>query len=382
MKYLYWLRQWGKMIFLITAFAMVGIFILYSYRLTRDLATQERERMALWADATHQLIDPDDNALNFPLEVIERNTSIPVILTDADDHVLLYRNIEQADSASLARAIENVRRQGNRIDVEFNNGVVQHIYYEDSTLLKRLTHYPWIELTIIIAFLIIAYLGFNATKKMEQNRVWVGLSKETAHQLGTPISSLMGWLEYLRGMGVEPRAVEEMTRDVERLTDVSARFSKIGSKPQFVLTPVDVTVDRAVEYMRKRVAGKVKISMTIKPGDYTTFVSEHLLQWVMENLIKNAVDAIQGKGKIDITMECTAHHIYIYVKDNGKGIARKKWKRVFEPGFTTKKRGWGLGLTLTKRIVEEYHHGKIEITESVIDLGTTFRIELPKISAI
>lgn len=376
---IYWFRRWGKLTFLVVALLLTGSFLWYSFELSKDLARQEKERMSLWADATHELISPDPNALSFPLQVIEGNSSIPVILTDASGRLINYRNIDSSNDEDFNRKVEHLRSTGNCIDIVFDANEIQHIYYEDSTLLKRLNRYPWIELAILIAFLVIAYISINASKKLEQNSLWVGLSKETAHQLGTPISSLIGWLEYLDTTDVNPDIVADMKRDVERLSVVSARFSKIGSRPALVVGDVNEALTNAVEYMRKRVASNISIELKPAAKHYMAAISESLIQWVLENLIKNAVDAIDGKGSITLSINQTKDDIVIEVADTGKGIARKNWKRVFKPGYTTKTRGWGLGLSLTKRIVEEYHGGKIEVAESIMSQGTKFRISLPAV---
>ncbi|MDE6109510.1 MAG: HAMP domain-containing histidine kinase, partial [Muribaculaceae bacterium] len=255
--------------------------------------------------------------------------------------------------------------------------VEQHLYYEDSTLLKRLSSYPYVQVVVMLAFIAVVYFAVLSTKKAEQNKVWVGLSKETAHQLGTPISSLMAWMELLPDMGVDPDTMKELNKDVQRLSSIASRFSKIGSRPQMEPTDLRRIIESAVGYMGSRVSGR--ISLTARPGDtpLPVMASAPLFEWVMENLIKNAVDAMSGTGSITITAGTESRHAYIEVADTGKGIARKNFKAVFSPGFTTKKRGWGLGLTLARRIVEQYHEGRIYVKSSTPGAGTTFRIDLP-----
>ena len=342
----------------------------------------EKERMALWASATHELASPDSDPLSFPLEVVEGNRNIPVILTDDKGEVIFYRNIKDTVGPQFEKSLEELIANGNRIDIEYSPTEIQHIYYEDSTLLKRLSRYPWIELSVMVAFLIVAYIGFNSMKKMEQNRLWVGLSKETAHQLGTPISSLLGWIEYLKTQYGDSHALQEMTRDITRLSDVSARFSKIGSLPQLTQSSVLEALSRGVEYMKNRLSNRISVNLKVSPGNYISRISEPLIQWVIENLIKNAADATSGEGKIEVELSEKGPDIIILVRDTGKGIAKKNWKRVFQPGYTTKIRGWGLGLTLTKRIVEEYHRGKIEVIESTLGKGSVFKIIIPKYDSI
>ena len=270
-----------------------------------------------------------------------------------------------------------VRKNDHFIEVELFGGVNQYIYYEDSTLLKRLSLYPYVQLGVMIILAVILYMAVVNTKRAEQNRVWVGLSKETAHQLGTPISSLMAWVEYLQATGVEPEVTGELDKDVKRLSTIADRFSKIGSQPDMELEYLNETVRSSLDYMRSRVSDRVGINMPFSEDDHGVRLSKSLFEWVMENLTKNAVDAMHGEGRIDITTGSDKSTVWIEVKDTGKGIARKNFKTVFNPGYTTKKRGWGLGLTLVKRIVEDYHGGRIFVKDSEPGVGTTFRIEFP-----
>ena len=261
--------------------------------------------------------------------------------------------------------------------IEVYEDTYQYIYYEDSDLLRRLSWYPYIQLGVMIFLAIIVFITIIYTKRAEQNRVWVGLSKETAHQLGTPISSLMAWSQLLGEYGVPSDVVTEIDKDVHRLSVIAERFSKIGSIPELELEYLNDTVERSLDYMRSRISGRVKIEMNLDPTDHGVRISRSLMEWVMENLTKNAVDAMGGAGTLTIATGMDKGHLYIDVTDTGKGIARKNFKNVFNPGFTTKKRGWGLGLTLVKRIIEEYHKGRIYVLRSEPGHGTTFRIELP-----
>ena len=263
------------------------------------------------------------------------------------------------------------------IKVEIAEGFNQYIYYEDSALLKSLSLYPYIQMTFTIILAVVLYLALVYTKRAEQNRLWVGLSKETAHQLGTPISSLMAWSEYLQSIGLDKEVTDEIDKDVKRLSTIADRFGKIGSLPEMQLEYINEIVGNSQEYMKNRVSGRVSINMHLSEDDHGVKLSRPLIEWVMENLTKNAVDAMQGAGRIDITTGAEGKNVWIEVKDTGKGIARKNFKTVFNPGYTTKKRGWGLGLTLVKRIIEEYHGGRIYVKESELGRGTTFRIELP-----
>jgi len=263
------------------------------------------------------------------------------------------------------------------IKVEIYLNDYQYIYYEDSILLRRLSLYPYIQLGVMVVIALIIYAAVVYTKKAEQNRVWAGLSKETAHQLGTPISSLMAWNEYLQATGIDKTVTEEIDKDVKRLSVIADRFSKIGSMPELTLEYLNEMVGRSLQYMRSRISGKVAVRYNLSDDDHGVFLSTSLFEWVMENLTKNAVDAMGGEGTITISTGVEKDKVWIEVADTGKGIARKNFKNVFSPGFTTKKRGWGLGLTLVKRIIEDYHGGRIYVKDSELGKGTTFRIELP-----
>lgn len=383
--------QHGKTIFLIAAIAVVATFLYVSTGLVHDLSVQERERMQIWADATREIVAPanPDNTIDidFLLRIIQSNTTIPVLLTDNEGNILQYRNfslpVPEPEDGSAAPANEEYLRKKlhylssstNVIEIDMGEGAVQYLYYEDSTLLKRLQFYPYAVLGVMIAFVLVVYFAMLSTKRAEQNKVWVGLSKETAHQLGTPISSLMAWMELLPDMGVDSATVAEMNKDVMRLSTIASRFSKVGSVPKLEAAGLNGVVGEAVEYMRRRISSRV--SLTFEPGpDSEVMLSAPLFEWVMENLIKNAVDAMEGRGSIDVATGREGATAWIEVRDTGKGIPRKKFKTVFNPGYTTKKRGWGLGLALGRRIVNDYHRGALFVKNSS-PAGTTFRINLP-----
>ena len=307
------------------------------------------------------------------------------------DNILDHRNFQLPDPEGtledspanrdyLNKKLRHLKNSENKIEIKIDKETIQYLYYEDSTLLRRLSYFPYIQLAVLILFFAIAYFALMSIKRAEQNKVWVGLSKETAHQLGTPISSLMAWTQLLESMGVDKSIVTDMDKDVKRLSTIADRFSKIGSMPDKELTSINEAVVSSLEYMRARIPKRV--NLYIHTNDQTNngvMLSQTLFAWVMENLTKNAVDAMDGEGRLDITVEDSPNNVVILVKDTGKGIARKNFKNVFNPGFTTKKRGWGLGLTLVKRIIEEYHNGQIYIKESEVGKGTTFGIELPKV---
>ena len=310
-----------------------------------------------------------------------------MLLTDSEGNILDQRNFslpvpddpgDARNSAYLEAKLRSMRDSGRRIEINIAPGVTQYLYYEDSTLLRRMSVFPYIQLLVMLAFIAVVYFAVLSTKKAEQNKVWVGLSKETAHQLGTPISSLMAWMELLPDMGVDPDTLAEMNKDVNRLSTIASRFSKIGSEPKMERACINTVVRNATDYMNTRISPRISLSFRDETEPTEVMACTPLLEWVIENLIKNAVDAMEGHGNIDVEMLDSAGSAVIEVSDTGKGIARKNFKNVFNPGFTTKSRGWGLGLTLAKRIVEQYHRGRIFVARSTVGAGTTFRIELPK----
>lgn len=385
-------RRLWKTVFLIVSVVLVGFFLYISNNLVEDLAKQERERMEIWANATKALTSSQAGDIDFYLSIIQNNDNIPVLLVDDEDNILMQRNFklpEAVDSlapdllsdgnrAFLAGRLAKLKSTRNHIPIQLENATTQHIYYEDSTLLTSMSYFPRIQLAVMVLFVVIVYFAVMSTKKAEQNKVWVGLSKETAHQLGTPISSLMAWVEMLEASGVDKDVVNDMDKDVKRLSMIADRFSKIGSRPEMKEEPVCQSVSRGLEYMRARISTSVKLHISLPDDDERhVMLCRPLFDWVMENLCKNAVDAMQGVGKLDVTLSYHGRTAVIDVRDTGKGIARKNFKTVFSPGFTTKRRGWGLGLTLAKRIVEEYHNGRIYVKQSEIGVGTTFCIELP-----
>ena len=396
--------RYGKWIFLVVSALVVTAFLYFSNILVKDLAERERERMQIWADATKEILrqlgeNSDESAvatpstdISFLLGILEGNTTIPVLLIDENGNIRSHRNFDlpetfnlsdqfedlsSANRAYLNEKLSELSSSSNVIDIVLDDGLVQHLYYEDSKLLQRLSYFPYVQLGVMIVFLLVVYFAVTSSKEAEQNKVWVGLSKETAHQLGTPISSLMAWMELLPEMGTDAETCAEMDKDVKRLSTIASRFSKIGSRPSMESEDIGRLVANASHYMGSRISTRIKLTHTLPDNDLNINASSPLFEWVMENLIKNAVDAIEGEGRIDINVFKEKNKAVIEVSDTGKGISSKNRKRVFKPGFTTKKRGWGLGLTLAKRIVEQYHHGHIFVKDSVPGKGTTFRIELP-----
>ena len=364
-------------IFLVVAAIMIAAAsLLVSHQLVSDLKHEERSKMDLWAQAMNFVQEADgETDLSLALAFIEGNTTIPVIVTDKEGEVLEYRNIE--DSLGVAAYARRLRLAGDTIPIDLGEGDYLLVCYDESTMLKRLTHYPYWQLGIVMIFVVVAIFALLSSKRAEQNKVWVGLSKETAHQLGTPISSLMAWTEMLKESYPEDELIPEMEQDVKRLERIAERFSKIGSLPEPVDASMQEVLDHVIAYMDKRTSRKVSIKGHYPGSDVIVKMNASLFEWVIENLCKNAVDAMEGQpGKIDLWLLEEGDTVAVEVVDTGKGIRKKNVKNVFRPGFTTKKRGWGLGLSLAKRIVEEYHHGRIFVKQSEVGRGTTFRIEL------
>ena len=378
-----------KIILVVAAVIIAIASLVVSHALVRDLSRQERNNMEVWAEAMRSLSHADANTdLNLVLKVINGNNYIPVIVLDEVGGVIEYRNIEvdaptHADSlAYLQRVSQRMVDNDNVIFVEVNSPDLDapmqiRVCYDESVMLTRLTHYPYIQLGVISLFVVVAIFALLASKRAEQNKVWVGLSRETAHQLGTPISSLMAWSEVLREVYPQEPMFEEMKKDVQRLQLIAERFSKIGSHPELREEDLCAVVARVVEYIGPRASNKVELECNYPDKVVTARICAPLFEWVIENLCKNAIDAMLGEGRIRIYMYRVSDAIFIEVSDTGKGIPKDKFKAVFRPGYTTKKRGWGLGLSLAKRIVEEYHGGRIYVKESS-PKGTTFCMELKK----
>lgn len=385
------IRNIRYVLVLVAVLIAIGSLLTSNY-LISDLEQEERTRMEVWAEAMRSLNAADENTdMNLVLKVINGNHTIPVILVDKDGVAMSARNINKHYSAGedsvayLSQLAKDYRAHGRaiRIDLpqEFDKGDYISICYDESLMLKRLAIYPYIQLGVVVLFVLIAIFAIFSAMKAEQNKVWVGLSKETAHQLGTPISSLIAWHEVLKENYPDDALLPEMEKDIKRLERIADRFSKIGSIPEPKPEDVLEVLDRVVTYMRKRTSNKVTITTHYPNDPVIVNLIASLFEWVAENLCKNAVDAMDGAGSIDITVDEDERWVYVDVKDTGKGIAKGNFDSVFKPGFTTKSRGWGLGLSLAKRIVEDYHKGKIYVVDSELGVGTTFRIELPKTPA-
>ena len=361
-----------KIILVVAAVLIVVASLLISHFLVRDLSNEEHHRMEVWAQALHALNAADETTdLSLVVSVMEGNNTIPVIVLNDEGEITDYRNIE--DTTRIESYARMMMRSGDTIHVDG-----QIVCYDESIMLKRLSAWPYIQLGIVLVFVVVAIFALLSSKRAEQNKVWVGLSKETAHQLGTPVSSLMAWVEMLKEQYPEDDLLPEMDKDVKRLQLIAERFSKIGSLPEPVESSMNEVLEHVVDYMDRRTSHKVQMIRKLPEQEVIVRMNASLFEWVVENLCKNAVDAMEGKGTIMLTLTDDEQSVTIDVQDTGKGIKKKDINNVFTPGFTTKKRGWGLGLSLAKRIVEEYHKGRIFVKQSEVGKGTTFRIEMQK----
>ena len=383
---IYHRKQRWKIYLLIAAILIVVGSFLYTNNLTKKLAREERKKVELWAKAMKILTSKQDSEqsydYSFVLEVIKKNETVPMILTDDSQRVISSRNVDISENngeKEMKKLIREMKNEHNPIVIELPHEN-QYIYYKDSTLLTRLSIFPVIQLGVVALFLIISYYAFSTARKAEQNQVWVGMSKETAHQLGTPTSSLLANLELLRMESLNNRSiVQEIEKDINRLYKITERFSKIGSKPTLVKQNIVPVMENAMNYIKSRVSKKVSFHMRVEQDqDIKVPLSRSLFEWVIENLFKNAIDSMNGDGSITLSLFEKSHMVYIDVTDQGKGIPKSKHKTIFQPGYTSKKRGWGLGLSLAKRIIEQYHQGKIYVQHSEPNKGTTMRIALKK----
>lgn len=378
-----------KIILVMVAIVIAVASLVVSHFLTRDLSHEERNKVEVWASAMRALNNADENTdLELVLKVINGNNTIPVVVMGKDGNAQLFRNVD-VDGKNYEDSLNNATLLGRRLLNSGRNIRIEigepagndyiDVCYDESLMLKRLQTYPFVQLGVVMIFVVVAIFALLTSKRAEQNKVWVGLSKETAHQLGTPISSLMAWTEILKENYPDDDLIPEMDKDVKRLQLIADRFSKIGSLPEPVPTSLNEVMDHVVDYMDRRTSRKIQMIKDFPDHDVIVRINASLFEWVIENLSKNAVDAMGGEqGTITLHVEETATKAIIEVADTGKGIRKKDIRNVFRPGFTTKKRGWGLGLSLAKRIVEEYHTGKIYVKTSEIGKGTTFRIELKK----
>lgn len=369
-----------KYILAFCAVAIVVASLYYSNQLVKDLEKEERKKIEIWAEATSELVNNESlGDLSFILKVIEGNTTIPVVIFDTTGTVLHYRNLgldKDADELTILNRANELKQFDRKIEIVVGESDRQFLYYEDSILLRRLFYFPYLQMGVMFTFLLIVVFALLSSKRAEQNKVWVGLSKETAHQLGTPISSMMAWVELLKEGAQSPQLLTELEKDVQRLETIADRFSKIGSKPEPTPENLNLVLGHVVGYLQGRISQKVQINMIYHKDNPNVLLNVPLFEWVIENLCKNAVDAMDGAGSITIQIELMAKRVIIKMLDTGKGLPKSKFKEIFKPGYTTKKRGWGLGLSLAKRIIEDYHAGKIYVDSSELHRGTVFKIEL------
>jgi len=381
---------------LLFAAIVIGVAsLLYTNWLTDKMAHEERKKVELWAEATKRYVESGistDNQADFQnlntsyltliMKILEQNSTIPIIVVNSDGTFNNDANISYNPARReqvLKRELEKMKAYSPPIEIKLSEDTIQYLYFRESNLLRNLRYYPFVQLVVIIIFILVAYFAFNATQRAEQNQVWVGMSKETAHQLGTPISSLMAWIELLKLQNVDQNLVKEFEQDTQRLEKITERFSKIGSKPELLHLNVIEVLSSTVDYLKTRSSNKVQFETSFEPDDIIIApLNTALFSWVIENLCKNAIDAMDNEGTISILVKEKESAVNIDVTDTGKGVSKSQFKTIFQPGFSTKKRGWGLGLSLAKRIIENYHKGRIFIKWSEIGKGTTFRIVLNK----
>lgn len=375
-------KRW-KILLMLGAVLISVFFLLFTNYLVEELSRKELQEVAKIADAFEKVDDENVENLTEVLRVIQSAT-IPIIVADKDENIINSKNLDSSrtsDTAYLKSQLRQMRFYNDPIAIKYDEHSYHYVYYKEQRAITLLRYFPYVQLALIGLFLFISYLAFNTSTRYEQNKVWVGMAKETAHQIGTPLSSLIAWVEYLRTTGEAPgeEILQEIEMDIKRLEVITERFSKIGSVPEFQPYNVVEVLQESIDYLQKRIPGTVQLSLT-KPGDEeaTAMLNKNLFSWVIENLVKNAVDAMQGRGSIWFSISVEKKAVNIDVKDTGKGIPAHNFKTVFEPGFTTRKRGWGLGLSLSRRIIENYHEGSIFVKESEVGQGTTFRIRLEK----
>lgn len=376
-------KRISKRLLLLSAFIIGTAILWYTNNLVDDLRREERTKVNIWANATKQTTDIDnlDEDISFVFEVINHNKTIPVILVDDNGSILYHKNFPSKKAKNidyLKSQLEIMKESHEPIVFEYADGKYNKIYYKDSILLTRLKIFPYVILVVISLFIVTGYFAFSNSRKSEQNKVWAGMARETAHQIGTPLSSLMGWVTLLHDQCGNEEVVSEMNKDISRLQIITERFSKIGSQPELKNQDVNTIVQRSFYYMKDRSSSKINFKLDVSDHDIFSFLNTQLFGWVIENIMRNAIDALQGKGEIKVEVKDHSKNVIIDISDNGKGIKSSQLKTVFEPGYTTKIRGWGLGLSLVKRIVEDYHKGQVYILHSELGKGSTFRISLLK----
>jgi len=376
-----------KRIVIIISFSIVTLILWNTYSFFKRFKNEERLKMEIVATAMKEFATNQDLEADVSLEdkIIKSNTNIPMILVDENGNIGAnsYLNLDPVkakDPAFLLKQLEIMKEQNSPIEINFAKNRTQYIYYRNSDLLNKLSYYPLALILILTLFLTVIYMMFTSSKVAEQNKLWTGMAKETAHQIGTPLSSLLGWIAILKMENADDKYVDEIEKDVHRLNTIANRFSKIGSLPTLKKLDIIAVTKNAYEYLEYRSSKQISFSFNTSETNLYSTINDELYSWVIENLIKNAIDAMLGKGELAVAITADAKKIKIDITDTGKGMAKSQFKKIFKPGFTTKKRGWGLGLSLSKRIIEDYHKGKIVVKNSEINKGTTFQIVLDKIS--
>ena len=361
-----------------TIIGLASLF--YTESFLKELRAEEELKIKRWAEAVEAVFFAEDDVnLSFYTQIIQDNKTIPVILTDSKGTIIAHRNLNTPETNPekyLLRKLDEFKSSGSVLENSYADGQVNFLYYKGSNLLTKLRLYPLILLGVIGVYMLISYMAFSNARRSEQNKVWTGMAKETAHQIGTPLSALMGWLGYLKEQYPKENAFGEMEKDIDRLTDITDRFSKIGSQPERTDKNLDDTVARTVEYLRSRLGKKITLSLEMEGANASNH-NQQLISWVLENMIKNSADAMDGSGTISVEKRTQSNRMIVLIKDTGRGITQADQRKIFEPGFTSKSRGWGLGLSLAKRIIEEYHGGKLTLEQSIPGEGTTFKISLP-----
>lgn len=375
-------KQWWKAA-LIAFGVVIGIVSLfYTETFLKELRAEEERKIVLWAKAVEAVfLSEDDSNLAFYSQIIQDNKTIPVILINDADEIIAHRNLDVPESNPeryLNRKLEEFKESGQVLENPYLDGKTNYLYYKGSSLLTKLRLYPLLLLGVISIYMLISYMAFSNARRSEQNKVWTGMAKETAHQIGTPLSAMLGWVAYLKDKYPQEEAFGEMERDVDRLTAITERFSKIGSQPELTHTALTITIENSLDYLVNRLGKNVTFTSNIA-SDLQAQHNPQLISWVLENLITNATDALEGKGEIEVEARLNGTDIFIFVKDSGKGIPSNIQRSIFKPGYSTKSRGWGLGLSLAKRIVDEYHNGSISLVDSQLNQGSTFKITLPSI---
>lgn len=372
-------------LFLLICALLIGLGSLwYTNKLTQELKIEEQKKIELWAAAMQQLIDLDDPEENiaFYFQIIEGNNTIPLILIDEVGDTISTRNLNKhklKNKKYLDRQLNIMKAEHDPIEIIITEDSSNYMYYKNSLLLTKLKYFPYVQLGVIILFVFVSYLAFSSSRKFEQNQVWMGLTKEAAHQLGTPTSSLIGWVDVMKLKKIDQNLVKEFEKDVKRLEKITERFSRVGSTPRLVPTNIIPILFSTVNYWESRMSDQVHFKFNFKEKDELVLpLSITLFEWVIENLLKNAVDAIRGGGLVELNLTVLSDSIHLDIKDSGKGIPKSKFKTIFKPGFTTKERGWGLGLSLSKRIIEDYHEGEIFVDHSEINKGSSIRIVLKR----